>query len=199
MEETDMKTNTTVFDEKTQVKIDRLTAQYKDKSLSRSERQEVLRELNHVRYAADPRPSISLRKQTVYEAVIWFLDTIVFGCITFTKNEMNEGLGNVFSLVLFTAMMITVLFVVAAERKYKKEPDDELSLKSKKRASELAMLTMLIILAAVGWAVFTVMEKTFALNTDNWLGLFCTGVFLYSFLDKLFFLMIEGKDAQEDE
>lgn len=194
-----MKTNTTVFDEKTQAKIDKLTAQYTDKSLSRSDRQEALRELTHVRYAADPRPSISVRKQAMFNAVVWFLDTLVFGCITFAKKEMNEGLGNVFSIILFAAMMITVLFVVAAERKYKKEPDDELSLNSKKRASELAGLTLMIIAAAVGFIVFTFLERTFTLNTDNWLGLFCTVVFLYSFLDKLFFLFIEGKEVQEDE
>ena len=197
-----MKNNTQTFDEKTQAKIDKLTAEYTDKSRSRSQRQEAFRELARVSYFADPRPSISVRKQAIYNAAIWFLDALVFGCITFAKNEMNEGLGNAFSIVLFSAMMITVLFVVAAERKYKKEPDDELSLNSKKRASELAGFTMIIIAAAVGMLVFTILEKSFTLNSDNWLGLFCTVVFLYSFLDKLFFVIIEGKDtaeAEEDE
>ncbi len=197
-----MKNNTSAFDEKTQAKIDKLTAQYTDKSLSRSERQEAFRELARVRYFADPRPSISVRKQAMFNAVIWFLDTLIFGCITFIKKEMNEGIGNVFSTALFAAMMMTAVFMVAAERKYKKEPDDELSLNSKKRASELAGLALIITAAAVGLLVFTLLEKTFTLNGDNWLGLFCTLVFLYSFLNALFFLIIEGRDtaeAEEDE
>ena len=123
-----MKKNEAVFDEKTQAKIDSLTAQYKDKKLSRSERKEAFRELIRVRYAADPRPSISVRKQAAMNMIFLFLDTLLFGCLTFAKPAMSEGIGSIFSLILAIAMLITVAFVFANERKYKKEPDDELSL-----------------------------------------------------------------------
>ena len=194
-----MKNNTSVFDGKTQAKINKLTKEYKDKSLSRQERQEAFRELARVKYIADPRPSISVRKQAKLDAAAWFLDALLFGCITFAKRQMNEGMGTVFSIILSAVMVITVMYAISVERKYKKELDDELSLNSKKRASELAGLTMIIIAAAVGMLVFTMLEKSFTLNSDNWLGLFCTVVFLYSFFEKLFFLIVEGKDSAEAE
>lgn len=195
-----MKKNEAVFDEKTQAKIDSLTAQYKDKKLSRSERKEAFRELIRVRYAADPRPSISVRKQAAMNMIFLFLDTLLFGCLTFAKPAMSEGTGSIFSLILVIAMLITVAFVFANERKYKKEPDDELSLNSKKRSSELAGLTMMIIAAVIGILVFDLIEKPFTINSDNWLSLFCTVVFGYNFLVHLFFLIIEGKEpAEEDE
>ncbi len=194
-----MKTNNAVFDEKTQAKLDQLKAQYTDKKLSRSERKEAFSELMRVRYAADPRPSISVRKQAFLNMVLFFLDTLVFGCLTFAKEAMNDGIGGIVSAILLFAMVITVLVFCSVEKKYKKEIDDELSLNSKKRASELAGITIMIAAAVIGVIAFSFIGTTFTINNDNWLGLFCTAVFAYAFFEHLYFLSIEGKEPAEAE
>ena len=63
-------------DSKYSEKIKKLTAMYHDKSLSRKEKQEVRRELNHLKYLADPRPVISMRKQTVLSIVAFLIMTV---------------------------------------------------------------------------------------------------------------------------
>ena len=190
----------TVYDDKTNAKLEALKKQYKDKSLSREERAEALKEIARVTYAADPRPAVSVRKQAVTNAVLFFLDALVFGFIAVTDRAFRDSsAGNTLSIVLFSVMLIFIVFFVIRTSRYKNEPDDELSRENKRKASLNAFLTLLIVVAVVGLVWFDILEKTFTLDSRNWLGFFCCLVFAYSGLSNAIFLYIDGKGETEEE
>ena len=190
----------TVYDEKTNAKLEALKNQYKNKSLSREERAEAMKEMVRVRYSADPRPAVSVRKQAVTNAVLFFLDALVFGFIAVTSRTFRDSsAGSALSVALFSAMMIFIVFFVIRMSRYKNEPDDELSRENKHKASLNAFLVMLIIVAIAGLVWFDILEKTFTLNARNWLGSFCCLVFAYSGLSNAIFVYMDGRGEAEDE
>lgn len=183
-------------DSKYSEKIKKLTAMYHDKSLSRKEKQEVRRELNHLKYLADPRPAISMRKQTVLSIVAYLIMTVNFISATvFGKKHTNSCLSYLHLLFLGGFM----LFFCFIEEKYKHEPDDELSLHHRYEAGRLAAFVFLIIAVVTGYICFDRFNFTLTLSAGNWGGIFLAGEMAYFTLSNIIFLILEGREPKEDE
>lgn len=178
-------------------KIQRLTAAYQDKSLSRAERQEAFRELARFKYLADSRPSISVRKQSAYAAVMLLIEGIFFGFVAFVDRQTRNGsvLDTLFSIGM---IVVFILMIVLAVR-YKNEPDDEFSLSVKQKATRYAGIAMLIITGAAAIICFDFLGLTFTLHEFNWMGFFMMTVCLFGFLSRVMFLICEGREALEEE
>ena len=173
-------------------KIKKLTAMYTDKSLSRKEKQEVLRELNRVKYLADPRPSLSVRAQTLLNAV---LSSIIAGYfIAITCLDKSGPLPHLLNFVFAVCILISL----CVTGRYKREPDDELSLHSRHAAGRYAAFVFLIIAAVFGFICFDALELSLTLTTKNWIGIFFAAEFTYYAISNIIFLILEGRAPKED-
>ena len=177
-------------------KIEQLTNVYRDKQRSRTERHDAFRELTRVKYQVDPRPSVSVRKQAIYEAVMFLAETVFFGFQVFVDREVRHGspLDTIFSVVIIAIFVALITLSV----KYKKEPDDELSLRIKQNASRYAAITLYIILGVTALVCFDFLGMTFTLYEFNWIGTLMMSVCLYAAISRIMFLILEGREAGEE-
>lgn len=188
-----MKTAVKEVNTKYDEKIKKLTAMYADKSLSRKERQEVLQELNRVKYLADPRPSVSVRTQTIISTVF---SCLMSGNLIITSFlDQSKPLPNLLNLIFAVGLLIYLCILA----KFKKEPDDELSLHSRHKAGRLAAFVFIIIAATVGFICFDALNLSLTLTTKNWLGFFLAGEFAYVAISDIIFLILEGRTPKDEE
>ena len=184
----------------TNAKIEKLTARYKDKSLSRAERQEILSELNWEKYRADPRPSMTLKKFKLLDAVVYLCDMVIFGMMLF---ETKHHGFNAFDFVMTAVVVVCIAaagYYLYIHNKYKIEPADELSNRNMSRASGLAAYALIALLLAVSLVMFIVNENgVITIPYGKLMNVLCTALFGYSFAANLIFIGLEGKEETEEE
>lgn len=185
-------------------RINDLKKRYTDKTLSRAERREALKELSRELYKNDPRKPISIRKQTAVNALssivmglnFLFMGTVENLGIKMKYHDIISPVEKVFLLMMFAVL---ILFVVV-QSKYKKEPDDELSAKNKLTASSCGFIFLYVVLFALIVIYFSVLKnETFVLKNESAMFLFAGLMFTSKFIDNLAFLIIDGANGAKDE
>lgn len=189
-------------------RINYLKKRYTDKSLSRTEKQEVLKEISREMYKNDPRKPISIRKQTIINALMslvlglnfLFMGTVENLGIKTKYHDIISPIEKVFLLLLFAILIL----YVAVLSKYKKEPDDELSAKHKLTAQSCGFIFLYAVLFVLVIVYFDVLKnETFVLKSESAMFLFAGLMFTSKFIDNLAFLIIDrtgsSKEDYEDE
>ena len=193
----------------TNEKIERITKKLNSKNLSRAEKRELTEELNWEKYRADPRPSMTLKKFKLLDAVVYFGDMVIFGYMGIVDN-MKVGLthkgfnaGDIFMLVTIVLLIAMIVIYLMIHDKYKSEPMDELANRNMTKASHSAFLCLIgvgLVFAFVKGIFY--MDGVTTIKNNSMINLLCVILFFYDFLTNMIFVFLESRDganSEEDE
>lgn len=192
------------YDSKYADRIEELTRQFRQKGLSREERQAVLEELNWTKFRADSRPALSLRRFKLLDAMVYLGDTAIFGYIGVTENLKKSGhmtVGDIFMAVTAVLLIISVFVYLHIHSKYKMEPADELAHRNMLRATNWAFYAMMFTFIAAAYIYFIVSgDGSMTLKNNTLLQLVCAVMFFHGFLSDLIFVYLDrsGEDTEEE-
>ena len=183
-------------------KIRKLDRMSRDRTLSREERKEALKELKLEKYRIDPRPSISVRKQTVINNWLWLSSSVIFWYMLIndafklqTAWYTNVIMG---TMVVFAA--VNVVIAIYTMDKYKNELDDELSTANKIKTETWSWLIIFLAIFIGGGLWLMVNDKkTITIQGDIWSELFCCMAFTKNLRSGVLFIFFEGKEPKTDD
>ena len=161
----------------TNEKIVKLMARYKDKTLSRSERQEAMEELN-------------------------LADTFIFAYMGLADKKQATGFsaGDAAMAIITALLIAAVIGYLFLHSKYKIEPADELANRYLAKVSKIAFSLIAIALFAVG-LIISWKDPTGVLSIENRkiFSILCSIIFLHGGITNFAFVMLEGKEEAEEE
>ena len=195
------------------VNIKNLKKRIYDEKVRSEEYREKINKFNKDNYRKDKRKVISVRGQAVFNAI----ESFVLGTVCIlsgirgymlekiTEENVNSlcGLISFVNIVLAVSVLCGVLYI---ESKYKKEPDDELSLKNKTTANSIGWILMALITIFVIFFYFVILNhKTLVISSEYIVGA-ATGYFMFiSGVCNIIFLIIDwvnnlyDNDIEEDK
>ena len=185
-------------------RINDLKKRYTDKTLSRAERREALKELSRELYKNDPRKPLSLKAQTVISAVSAFIM-----CVNFFYMGISENMGDGFLDYhtrktiggIIIAIMIAIIAVwVILQSQFKQEPNDELSLQNKVKADSVGSAFTIFALLILSYVYFMVLgNEKFVIMSQAAIFFIAGFIMLTGFVNKIVFLILESKDSCEGD
>ena len=186
----------------TNEKIAKLTARTKDKSLTRSERQQAMEELKWEKYRTDPRPSMSLKKFKLLDGFVFLADVFIFSYMGLVDKQQDPGFtaGDAVMTIIVAALIAAVIGYLFLHSKYKIEPADELSDRNLSKASKIAY-TVIVIALVVSGLIVTWKDPIGVLTIENRkiFSILCSMVFLHGGITNFIFVLLEGKEEPEEE
>ena len=171
---------------------------YDDKIRS-EERKKKINKSNIEKYMKDKRKVISVREQAVLNVIEAFVLGTVFilsGIRDYIiENTVEENRNAIWGVIPFVNLVlaVSVLFgVLYIESKYKKELDDELSLRNKTTANSIGWILMALITIFAIFFYFIIMNhKTLVIRSEYIVGV-ALGYFMFiSGVCNIVFLIID--------
>ena len=182
-------------------KIDELKKQYKDRSLSREERQKILCRIKEETYRTDTRKPISVRKNTLIKCIGSLLFSISCLSIAFLDFAENDVIAVIEFIPVFAAMGYGFYWLTMTAS-YKAEPDDELAVQNRNKAGNQAFFCTAASLFLVTELFFLVSGITvIPIEKINLMYIYFSVICLHSFFSNLIFLSLDGgfKDFSDEE
>ena len=183
-------------------KITRLMARSKDKTLSRSERQQAMQELTWEKYRADSRPSMSLKKFKLLDGFVFVADTIIFSYMGLIdkRHDVSFSAGDAVMVIVTILLIAAVIGYLFLHSKYKIEPADELAERDLAKGSRIAFSVIAIALVVIGLIVsWTDPTGVLTLENKKLFSILCSIIFLHGAITNFAFVMLEGKEETEEE
>lgn len=182
-------------------KIASLKAKYKDKTLTRSERQQVAEELVRETYKIDKRKPISQRamaKRHMAAGLIAMLAGVGY--------FIYEGLGisgtsaeTAVNALVFIAAFGLLCWLIVPIAAHKPEPDDEFSKQNKLKAGSIAGELTGFTAVAACFIASSVLPEVVTVNRESFYFIMYIVIGLYCFTYYAAFLKLEGKPDYESE
>lgn len=170
-----------------------------DEKVKSEERKKKINKSNKEMYRKDKRKAISVRGQAIFNAIEAFMLGTVFilsGIRDYViEKNTEENVSSLWGLIPFVNLVLAVSVlcgVLYIEAKYKKEPDDELSLKNKTTANSIGWILMALITISFIFFYFTILNhKTLVIRSEYIVGV-ALGYFMFiSGVCNIIFLIID--------
>ncbi len=170
-----------------------------DEKIRSEERKKKISKSNIEKYMKDKRKVISVREQAVLNVIEAFVLGTVFilsGIRDYIiENTVEENRNAIWGVIPFVNLVlaVSVLFgVLYIESKYKKELDDELSLRNKTTANSIGWILMALITIFAIFFYFIIMNhKTLVIRSEYIVGV-ALGYFMFiSGVCNIVFLIID--------
>ncbi len=170
-----------------------------DEKIRSEERKKKINKSNIEKYMKDKRKVISVREQAVLNVIEAFVLGTVFilsGIRDYIiENTVEENRNAIWGVIPFVNLVlaVSVLFgVLYIESKYKKELDDELSLRNKTTANSIGWILMALITIFAIFFYFIIMNhKTLVIRSEYIVGV-ALGYFMFiSGVCNIVFLIID--------
>lgn len=182
-------------------KIAALKAKYKDKSLSRSERQQVAEELVREMYKIDKRKPISQRavaKRYMVSGLIAMLAGV--GYFIYEGLEISgTNAETAVNALVFIAAFGLLCWLVVPIAAHKHEPDDEFSKHNKLKAGSIAGELTGVTGVIACFVASSVLPEVVTVNRESFYFIMYIVIGLYYFTYYAAFLKLEGKPGEEGE
>ena len=185
-----------------EARLDQLKARYKDRSLSRSERQKILMEIRAEAYRTDTRKPISVRKMTRINGITALLGSLTFFALPLLDMARDNDVLAVIALLPAFLTLGFGFYWLVMTASYKPEPDDELAAQNRSKAGKTAFLCCFsVIYLAV--SLFHLISGTndITVHLNDSFFFFTGTLFLYYFFECFIFLSLDGgfRDEPDEE
>jgi hypothetical protein len=186
----------------TNEKITRLAARSRDKSLTRSERQQAKEELKREKYRTDPRPTISLRKSKLIDGFVFLADAVIFSYMGLIYKKLDAGFsaGDILMAIVSILVIASVFGIIFLHSKYKIEPSDELAESNLLIATRFSYSVIFFVLVIAG-TILSLMDPTGIVTIENRkiFYILCLITYLHGCIKDFVFVLLEGKEETEEE
>lgn len=156
----------------TSKKLTELKERFKDKSLTRSQRQELYKEIIEERYRTDPRPVLSIREYHKRRAIVGTIGLIsgITGIVALSMDKEANKTPGIIILVIFSVIALLILGIliwcVIPFITHKVERGDELYKQNDSKANEYTAAT----LAVFGFSLAMILSMSswkFSISNKN--------------------------------
>ncbi len=183
----------------TKEKIRMLRKRFADKSISREERQSALEEYKYEIYRNDKRKLISVVDQEKFNAVQSLVYSVYFALIGMDLGEEHKNIWMLYvsaSIIFGVFLFLNVFF----DSKFKKEPDDELSLRNKALSNTIGFYCAIIVTVIAALVYFQILgHDTLVIRSKGAIFWLISYIDMMLFINKVIFLIIEGRVKSIDD
>lgn len=183
----------------TKEKIRMLRKRSADKSISREERQSALEEYKYEIYRNDKRKLISVVDQEKFTAVQSLAYSVFFALMGMDLGEEHKNIWMLYvsaSIIFGVFLFLNVFF----DSKFKKEPDDELSLRNKALSNTIGFYCAIIVTVIAALVYFQILgHDTLVIRSKGAIFWLISYIDMMLFINKVIFLIIEGRVKSIDD
>lgn len=182
-------------------KIIRLREKYKDKTLSRSERQQAAEEITREMYKLDKRKPISQRAMAKRHMLAGLIAVLAgagyFAVEAFGISGTNAEIAAL-SLIAVTVIGLFCWMIIPMVG-HKREPDDEFSKQNKLKAGSIAGELTGSAAVVACFIASSVLPDVVAVNRESFYFIMYIVIGLYCFTYYAAFLKLDGSPDEESE
>ena len=183
----------------TKEKIRMLRKRSADKSISREERQSALEEYKYEIYRNDKRKLISVVDQEKFNAVQSLAYSVFFALMAI---DLGEEHTHIWVLYILAPIVFGVFLFLNRyfDLKFKKEPDDELSLRNKALSNTIGFYCAIIVTIIAALIYFQILgHDTLVIRSKSAILMIFSYINMMLFINKVIFLIIEGRVKSIDD